>query len=76
MDGKRNDFIEGNDFVLYVEKVIVSPLNQSNIEGYLSTYKRASAFAEIYERMPDFGRNSVNGSKIARQEEEMIRKDT
>lgn len=54
MDGKRNDFIEGNDFVLYGEKVIVSPLNQSNIEGYLSTYKRASAFAEIYERMPDF----------------------
>ena len=54
MSDKRNDFISYNDFVLYGEKIIVSLLNQSNIERYLSTYKRASAFAEIYERMPDF----------------------
>ena len=54
MSDKRNDVITGNDFALYGEKVIVSPLSQLNIESYLSTYKRASAFAEIYERMPDF----------------------
>ncbi|MCM1537784.1 MAG: GNAT family N-acetyltransferase, partial [bacterium] len=54
MSDKRNDFIVDSDLVLYGEKIIVSLLNQSNIESYLSTYKRASAFAEIYENMPDF----------------------
>lgn len=54
MSDKRNDFIAGNDLVLYGEKIIVSLLNQSNVECYLSTYKRASAFSKVYEMMPDF----------------------
>lgn len=54
LSGKRNDFIIGNDFVLYGEKVIVSPLNRKNMESYLSTYKRASAFSRVYEMMPGF----------------------
>lgn len=36
------------------EKVMVCPLDQKNVKSYLSTYKRASTFAEIYEQMPDF----------------------
>lgn len=54
MSDKRNDFIADNGFVLYGEKIIVSLLNQSNVECYLSTYKRASAFSKVYEMMPDF----------------------
>lgn len=54
MSDKRNDFIAGNDLALYGEKIIVSLLNQSNVECYLSTYKRASAFSKVYEMMPDF----------------------
>ncbi len=54
MSDKRNDFIAGNDFALYGEKIIVSSLNQSNVECYLATYKRASAFSKVYEMMPDF----------------------
>lgn len=54
MSDKRNDFIAGNDLALYGEKIIVSPLNQSNVECYLSTYKSASAFSKVYEMMPDF----------------------
>ena len=51
---KRNDFIADNEFALYGEKIIVSLLNQSNVECYLSTYKSASAFSRVYEMMPDF----------------------
>lgn len=40
--------------MLYGEKIIVSSLNRSNIESYLSTYKSASAFSKVYEMMPDF----------------------
>jgi len=54
LSDKRNDFIEGNDFVLYGEKIIVSPLNQSNVRDYLAIYKRASAFSKVYEMLPDF----------------------
>ena len=54
MSDKRNDFIADNEFALYGEKIIVSLLNQSNVECYLSTYKRASAFSKVYEIMPDF----------------------
>ena len=54
MSDKRNDFIADNEFALYGEKIIVSLLNQSNVECYLSTYKRASAFSKVYEMMPDF----------------------
>lgn len=54
MSDKRNDFIAGNDLALYGEKIIVNLLNQSNVECYLSTYKRASAFSKVYEMMPDF----------------------
>ena len=54
MSDKRNDFIADNEFALYGEKIIVNLLNQSNVECYLSTYKRASAFSKVYEMMPDF----------------------
>lgn len=54
MSDKRNDFIAGNDIALNGEKIIVSPLNQSNVECYLSTYKIASAFSKVYEIVPDF----------------------
>lgn len=53
MSNKRCNVIV-NNVVLYGEKVIVSSLNQSNIESYLSTYKSASAFSKVYEMMPDF----------------------
>jgi len=46
LSDKRNDLIAGNDIALYGEKIIVSPLKQSNVECYLSTYKRASAFSK------------------------------
>lgn len=42
LSDKRNNFIAGNALALYGEKIIVSLLNQSNEECYLSTYKRAS----------------------------------
>ena len=58
MSDKRNDFIADNEFALYGEKIIVSLLNQSNVECYLSTYKRASAFSKVYEMMPDFWEHS------------------
>ncbi|MDE7321742.1 MAG: GNAT family N-acetyltransferase [Lachnospiraceae bacterium] len=54
MSDKRNDFIADNDLALYGEKIIVSLLNQSNVECYLSTYKSASDFSKVYEMMPDF----------------------
>lgn len=54
LSDKGNDFIAGNDIALYGEKIIVSPLKQLNLECYLSTYKSASAFSKVYERMPDF----------------------
>ena len=54
LSDKRNGFIADNDFALYGEKIIVSLLNQSNVECYLSTYKSASAFSKVYEMMPDF----------------------
>ncbi len=54
MCDKRNEFIVGNNLALYGEKIIVSLLNQSNVEFYLSTYKRAFAFSKVYEIMPDF----------------------
>lgn len=60
---KRNDFIAGNDFALYGEKIIVSLLNQSNVECYFSTYKRASAFSKVYEMMPDFWEYQCNRIK-------------
>ena len=63
MSDKRNDFIAGNDLALYGEKIIVSPLNQSNVECYLSTYKRASAFSKVYEMMPDFWEHQCNRIK-------------
>lgn len=43
--------------MLYGEKVIVSSLNQLNVESYLSTYKKASAFSKAYEMMPDYWEN-------------------
>lgn len=43
-----------NACALYGEKVIVNLLNQSNMERYLYTYKRASVFSKAYEMMPDF----------------------
>lgn len=46
--------------VLYGEKIIVRLLNQSNVECYLSTYKRASAFSKVYEMMPDFWEHQRN----------------
>lgn len=60
---KRNDFIAGNDFALYGEKIIVSLLNQSNVECYFSTYKRASAFSKVYEMMSDFWEYQCNRIK-------------
>lgn len=54
LSDKRNEFIAGNNLALYGEKIIVSRLNQSNVECYLSTYKSASAFSKVYEMMPDF----------------------
>ncbi len=49
-----------NERVLYGTKVIISHLNHSNINCYLSTYKRASAFAKVYEMMPDFWEHQCN----------------
>lgn len=63
MSDKRNNFIAGNDLALYGEKIVVSPLNQSNVECYLSTYKRASAFSKVYEMMPDFWKFQCNRIK-------------
>ena len=60
MSDKRNDFIADNDLALYGEKIIVSLLNQSNVDCYLSTYKRASAFSKVYEMMPDFWEHQCN----------------
>ncbi len=47
-----------NEFVLYGMKVIISHLNYSNVNCYLSTYKSASAFSKAYEMMPDFWEHS------------------
>lgn len=33
---------------------MISQLNHSNVNSYLSTYKSASAFSKVYEMMPDF----------------------
>lgn len=63
LSDKRNDFIAGNNLALYGEKIIVSLLNQSNVECYLSTYKRASAFSKVYEMMPDFWEYQCNSIK-------------
>ena len=63
MSDKRNNFIAGNALALYGEKIIVSLLNQSNVECYLSTYKRASAFSKVYEMMPDFWEFQCNRIK-------------
>lgn len=63
MSDKRNNFIAGNALALYGEKIIVSLLNQSNEECYLSTYKRASAFSKVYEMMPDFWEFQCNRIK-------------
>lgn len=60
---KKNDFIAGNDFALYGEKIIVSLLNQSNVKCYLPTYKRASAFSKVYKMMPDFREYQCNRIK-------------
>lgn len=54
---KGSDFIMNSKFMLYGEKVIVCPLNQSNVKSYLSVYKGASAFSEVYEMMPDLWEN-------------------
>lgn len=43
-----------NELVLYGTKVMISQLNHSNVNSYLSTYKSASAFSKVYEMMPDF----------------------
>lgn len=43
-----------DELVLYGTKVILSHLNHSTVNCYLSTYKRASAFSKVYEMMPDF----------------------
>ena len=43
--------------MIYGEKVIICPLNQTNVKSYQSIYKRASAFSEVYEMMPDFWEN-------------------
>lgn len=43
-----------NDFVINGDKIILSPLDQSNMEMYLFVYKRASSFSKVYEMMPDF----------------------
>ena len=63
LSDKRNDFIASNNLGLYGEKIIVSLLNQSNVECYLSTYKRASAFSKVYEMMPDFWEYQCNRIK-------------
>lgn len=43
-----------DELVLYGEKVTIYSLNKENVKSYLSVYKKASAFSELYERMPDF----------------------
>lgn len=43
-----------NELVLYGTEVMISQLNYSNVNSYLSTYKNASAFSKVYEMMPDF----------------------
>lgn len=43
-----------NRLDLYGTKVMISHLNHSTVNRYLSTYKRASAFSKVYETMPDF----------------------
>lgn len=43
-----------NELVLYGTKVMISHLNHSTVNCYLSTYKSASAFAKVYEIKPDF----------------------
>lgn len=43
-----------NELVLYGTEVMISQLNHSNVNSYLSTYKNASAFSKVYEMMPDF----------------------
>lgn len=43
-----------NPHVLNGIKVIIFPLNQSNVKSYMSTYKSASAFSKVYVMMPDF----------------------
>lgn len=63
MSDKRNGFIAGNNLALYGEKIIVSLLNQSNVECYLSTYKRASTFSKVYAMMPDFWEYQCNRIK-------------
>ena len=49
-----SDYVLSNEFVLYGSKVVISHLNHSNVNGYLSTYKSASVFSKVYEMMPDF----------------------
>lgn len=63
LSDKGNNFIAGNALALYGEKIIVNLLNQSNVECYLSTYKRASAFSKVYEMMPDFWEFQCNRIK-------------
>lgn len=52
-----------NELVLYGEKVMISHLNHSNVNCYLSTYKSASAFSKVYEMMPDFWEHQCNRIK-------------
>lgn len=52
-----------NELVLYGAKVTISHLNHSNVNRYLSTYKRASAFSKVYEMMPDFWEHQCNRIK-------------
>lgn len=39
---------------------MISHLNHSNVNSYLSTYKSASAFSKVYEMMPDFWEHQCN----------------
>lgn len=39
--------------ILRGKKVTVIPLQQSNLNSYLLVYKKASAFAEMYEKYDD-----------------------
>lgn len=48
--------IMNNEFMIYGEKVVVCPLNQSNVESYLSTYKKPLPFRKFMRQCQIFGK--------------------
>lgn len=55
--------IMDNDIILHGVKVVVYSLKQEDVESYLRIYKKASAFSEAYERMPDFWEHTYQSIK-------------